>query len=126
VTRLLVDTHVLLWLLLGDREALSGHAEEALSDADNSVSVSAASLWEIAIKRSQRRLDIGDAWPLAVTALGFDPMPVTALHAAEVERLPRHHPDPFDRLLVAQAKVEGHALVSADARLEQYDVEVIW
>jgi PIN domain nuclease of toxin-antitoxin system len=126
VTPLLVDTHVLLWLLLGDRAAISREAEEALSDADNSVSVSAVSVWEIALKRTRGRLRIGDAWPLAITALGFDAMPVTALHARAVEELPWHHRDPFDRMLVAQATAEDHVLVTADERLAAYDIEVIW
>jgi PIN domain nuclease of toxin-antitoxin system len=126
VTALLVDTNVLLWLLLGDRDAISEDAEAALSHERNTVSISAVSVWEIALKRSRRKLVIGDAWPLAITALGFDPLPVTALHAQEVERLPWHHRDPFDRLLVAQAAVEDHALVSADPRMREYDVEVIW
>jgi PIN domain nuclease of toxin-antitoxin system len=126
VTPLLVDTHVLLWLLFGNRDAVSARAEDALSDGLTPVSISAVSIWEIAVKRSIGKLEIGDAWTLAVTALGFDPMPVTARHAAEVERLPWHHRDPFDRLLVAQARLEDHALVSADARLEKYGVEVVW
>jgi PIN domain nuclease of toxin-antitoxin system len=126
VTRLLVDTHVLLWLLLGEREAISERAEDALTDERHALSISAVSVWEIAVKRSIGKLVIGDAWPVALTALGFDPMPVTAMHAAQVERLPRHHRDPFDRMLLAQATVEGHALVSADPRMSNYDVEVIW
>jgi PIN domain nuclease of toxin-antitoxin system len=126
VTKLLLDTNVLLWLLFGDREAISARAEQALTDTGNAVSVSSASVWEIAIKRSRGRLRIGEAWPLAITALGFDAMPVTALHAQEVERLPWHHRDPFDRLLVAQAAVEDHRLVSADARMSAYGVDVIW
>ena len=125
MTRLLVDTHVLLWLLLGDRDAVSERAEQALSDTGNAVSVSAVSVWEIAVKRSIGKLVIGDAWPLAITALGFDPLPVTALHAQAVETLPWHHRDPFDRLLIAQAAAEGHALVTADPRIAAYDVAVL-
>lgn len=126
MTRLLLDTQVLLWLLLGRREAFSERAEQLLTDGRNRVAVSSVCVWEIAIKRSRGRLRIGDAWPLAITALGFDAMPVTALHAQEVEQLPWHHRDPFDRLLVAQAAMEDHALVSADPKMRDYDVEVIW
>lgn len=122
----LVDTHVLLWLLFGMREAVSERAEDVLSDGRTPVSISAVSAWEIGVKRSIGKLEIGDAWPLALRALGFDAMPITALHAAEVDRLPWHHRDPFDRMLVAQAKVEDHALISADPRMREYDVEVIW
>jgi PIN domain nuclease of toxin-antitoxin system len=126
VTALLVDTHVLLWLLFGDRNAISPHAEDVLSDGRRPIAISAVSVWEIAVKRSIGKLVIGDSWPAALTALGFGAMPVTALHAAEVEKLPWHHRDPFDRLLVAQATVEAHALVTADPRFGDYDVEVVW
>jgi PIN domain nuclease of toxin-antitoxin system len=126
VTRLLVDTNVALWLVLGDRERVSGKAVEALEDERNEIALSAASVWEIAIKRSLGKLTIADGWAAALRQLDFDPMPVTALHAEAVERLPWHHRDPFDRLLVAQAIVERLVLVSADPRLEPYGVDVLW
>ena len=83
-------------------------------------------MWEIAIKRSLGKVTLPDRWTTALRGLGFDPMPVTAIHAAAVERLPWHHRDPFDRLLVAQASVERCALVTADGRLAQYSVETSW
>jgi PIN domain nuclease of toxin-antitoxin system len=83
-------------------------------------------VWEIAIKRSLGKLIVDDRWSDALRRLGFDPMPVTALHAEAVEQLPWHHRDPFDRMLVAQALVEERALVSADPRFAAYGVEVIW
>ena len=126
MTRLLLDTNVAVWLLLGNRERVSRTAVEALEDERNRVAVSAASVWEIAIKRSLGKLTIADGWAATLTRLGFDPMPVTALHAEAVERLPWHHRDPFDRLLVAQASVERCALVSADRRLSAYGVDVLW
>lgn len=124
--RLLLDTNVAVWLLLGDRARVSDEAADALEDERNPVAVSAASVWEIAIKRSLGKLRIADGWAAALTRLGFDPAPVTALHAEAVERLPWHHRDPFDRLLVAQAAVEGLTLVTADRRLAAYGVEVLW
>lgn len=124
--RLLLDTNVVLWLLLGDRKAVSDEAQAALADERNAISVSAVSVWEIAIKRSLGNLSIGDRWARALTTLDFDPMPVTAQHAEHVEHLPWHHRDPFDRLLVAQAQFENHTLVSADARMAAYEVEVLW
>lgn len=124
--RLLLDTNVAVWLLLGNRERVPGHVVEALEDEDNLVAVSAASVWEIAIKRSLGKLTIGDAWAATLRGFGFDPLPVTAIHAEAVERLPWHHRDPFDRVLVAQSSVERLTLVSSDRRLGSYDVDVLW
>jgi PIN domain nuclease of toxin-antitoxin system len=126
VRRLLLDTNVLVWLLLGDRESVTDDAQEALQEEGNAVSVSAVSVWEIAIKRSIGKLLIEDGWARALSRLGFDPMPVTAQHAERVEHLPWHHRDPFDRLLISQASLEAHTLVSADPRLSAYDVEILW
>jgi PIN domain nuclease of toxin-antitoxin system len=126
VKRLLLDTNVVVWLLLGDRKRVSEEAVEALEDEHNEVALSAASVWEIAIKRSLGKLTIVSGWGATLTRLGFDPMPVTAIHAQAVESLPWHHRDPFDRLLVAQASVEGCVLVSADRRLGAYGVDVLW
>ncbi len=124
--RFLLDTNVVVWLLLGDRERVSTVAIEALEEQRNAVALSAASVWEIAIKRSLGKLKIGEGWAAALGRLGFDPMPVTAIHAAAVERLPWHHRDPFDRLLITQAAVERHVLVTADQRLSVYGIDVLW
>jgi PIN domain nuclease of toxin-antitoxin system len=126
VKRLLLDTNVAVWLLLGDRERVSTEAVGALEDERNEVAVSAASVWEIAIKRSLGKLTIADGWAATLGRLGFSPMPVSAIHAEALERLPWHHRDPFDRLLVAQASVERLTLISADRRLTAYGVEVLW
>jgi PIN domain nuclease of toxin-antitoxin system len=126
VSRLLLDTNVVVWLLLGNRGSVTDAAQAALLDESNAVSVSAVSVWEIAIKRSLGKLAIEDGWSRALGRLGFDPMPVTALHAEHVEHLPWHHRDPFDRMLVAQASLEANALVSADPHLAAYGVEVVW
>lgn len=126
MTRLLVDTNVVVWLLLGDRASVSDTAQDALKDERNAVAVSAVSVWEIAIKRSLGKLRIEDGWATTLARLDLDPMPITARHAERVEQLPWHHRDPFDRLLVAQAALEDHALVTADARMTAYDVETVW
>jgi PIN domain nuclease of toxin-antitoxin system len=126
VKRLLLDTNVAVWLLLGVRDRVSTSAVEALGDTTNDVALSAASVWEIAIKRSLGKVTLPDRWTAALQRLGFDPMPVTAVHAAAVEGLTWHHRDPFDRLLVAQASVERCALVTADRRLAEYRVETLW
>jgi PIN domain nuclease of toxin-antitoxin system len=126
VRRLLLDTNVVVWLLLNDRSAVSKKAVRALLDERNSVSLSAVSVWEIAIKRSLGKLEIESDWTRALVRLDFDPLPVTFTHARHVEHLPWHHRDPFDRLLIAQATLEEHALVSADPQMAGYDVEVVW
>lgn len=124
--RLLLDTNVAVWLLLGDRGRVSADAVEALEDTANEVSLSATTVWEIAIKRSLSKVTLPDDWAAALGRLGFDPMPVTSIHAAAVERLPWHHRDPFDRLLIAQALVERCILVTADRRLASYPIEIVW
>lgn len=123
---LLLDTSVVVWLLLSDRERFSQTALAAVEDETNRLVVSAASVWEIAIKRSLNKLTIDDGWPGTLSRLDLDPLPVTAMHATAVEDLPWHHRDPFDRLLVAQARVERMTLVSADEQLSAYAVDTLW
>jgi PIN domain nuclease of toxin-antitoxin system len=126
VSSLLLDTHVALWLLVDDRKRVPEQVIDALEDGRNQVALSAVSVWEIAVKRSIGKLTLEESWAQTLSGLGFDPMPVTALHAQAVEHLPWHHGDPFDRLLVAQAAVERRTLVTADQRLAAYGVEVFW
>ncbi len=124
--RLLLDTNVVIWLLLGDRQRVSTTAVAGLEDEHNAVAVSAVSVWEIAIKRSLGKLTIPDRWAAELRRLHFDPVPVTSLHAEAVESLPWHHRDPFDRLLVAQARTERMTIVTPDPRLAAYQVSLLW
>lgn len=126
MSRLLLDTNVVVWMLLGDRAAVSPAAQQVLQDEEHLLCVSAASVWEIAIKRSLGKLEIEDRWATALATLDVEAMPVTALHAQHVERLPWHHRDPFDRLLIAQAVVEDCAIVTADRQFDAYGVSAIW
>lgn len=118
--RLLLDTHILLWWVTADRK-LSSRVREALSASDADVAVSAASLWEIAIKRTLGRLDI-DLMELvaAIAADGFAELPVRIGHTVALQELPRHHDDPFDRILIAQAIVEARKLVTRDQLMHRY------
>jgi PIN domain nuclease of toxin-antitoxin system len=125
VSRLLVDTHALLWWLIDD-PALSPTAREALADPANEPLVSAASAWEIAIKRSLGKLTGPDDLPDRIADEGFAWLPVSAAHAWQVRDLPPHHRDPFDRLLVAQALVERVPIVTPDTRFDAYGVDVRW
>ena len=124
--RVLLDTHVFLWCV-NDSRKLKAPARKLLAAADAAY-VSAASIWEIAIKASIGKLE-ADAEELAraIEQSGFRELPVSANHAARVARLPRHHGDPFDRLLLAQALSEPLIFVTADTALRAYGefVEVV-
>lgn len=125
MAQLLVDSHVLLWHVLDDSR-LGPEPTAAIEAADAQVLVSTASLWEIAVKAALGKLDVPDDLPARVEQLGFHMLPVTADHAWQVRRLPRHHNDPFDRLLIAQAQVERLPIVTADSSFAAYDVMVVW
>lgn len=117
--RLLLDTHIFLWWR-DDSPQLPGAARAAILDRRNEVLVSAAVAWEIVIKRALGRLRFIGPVEEAIAAEGFTPLSITSAHTDEVAHLPLLHRDPFDRLLIAQAQVEGLTLVSADAMVEQY------
>ncbi|MCX8087095.1 MAG: type II toxin-antitoxin system VapC family toxin [Rhodocyclaceae bacterium] len=124
---LLVDTHLLLWAA-GAPERLPSAARELLLDPDNELIFSAVSFWEIEIKRGLGRADfVVDArrlWRLLL-AHGYRELPVRTEHTLAVGELPALHKNPFDRLLVAQARVEGLRLITADATLAHYGAPVI-
>lgn len=125
---LLVDSHAWLWATSAP-DRLSPAARDAIEDGRNVPHLSVASIWEIAIKVSIGRLKIDE--PLeslvarSVANVGYLVLDVQSAHALRVANLPRHHKDPFDRLLVAQALVEGLTLVTADPWLAKYGVEVL-
>lgn len=125
---LLLDTHVLLWALTDDKR-LKPAARIAIEDPSAIVYVSAASAWEIAIKAGLGRIRLSGnpaKWlPVELARADFTELPVSMEHAFAVERLPRHHGDPFDRLLVAQAQIEGLALATADRKIGRYDVRIL-
>jgi PIN domain nuclease of toxin-antitoxin system len=117
--RLLVDTHVFLWWCADDPR-LGADERAALADARNEAFLSAASVWEIAIKQSLGRLRLPEPVSAAARRLGFLPLPVSFEHAEAVERLPPLHRDPFDRMLLAQARSEGLTLVTQDPDIRRY------
>lgn len=120
--RLLLDTHLLLWAA-GTPKRLSAAARKAIESPDNSLFFSAASVWEITIKRGLGRADFTVDARLLRRGLidnGYSELPITGEHAIAVDTLPPIHKDPFDRLLVAQATVEGMILLTADASVAQY------
>jgi len=123
--KLLLDTHAALWWLAGD-ERIGEEAAAQLLDDTNQVLLSAAVVWEVAIKRSLGKLEAPDDFATILLGAGVHPLAVSVEHAARVERLPWHHRDPFDRLLVAQATIERATLVSRDDRLHAYGVPLVW
>lgn len=126
--KLLLDTRALLWFLVDDNR-LASTTRALLADPTNEIFVSAASAWEIAIKVSLGKLtlpsDIATWLPAQLTASRLTPLAITVAHAAAVEHLPPHHSDPFDRLLIAQARAENLSVVTSDSHFERYDVRVV-
>lgn len=121
--RLLLDTHVLLWWLTGAK--LTRPAREAIAEPTNQVFVSPATTWELVIKASLGRLTMPADLPEVLAAQNLLPLPVTIAHTLAVGGLPPVHRDPFDRLLIAQARQEGLTLVTRDERIKAYDVPVL-
>ena len=128
--RLLLDTHIALWAVADD-ERLPPRARDLISDQANDVFVSAASVWEIAIKHALARGGPNDMPVSGADALryfqdaGYELVDISPTDAAAVETLPMLHADPFDRLLVSQARLERLTLVSADRRFADYDVALL-
>ncbi|TGP95895.1 MULTISPECIES: type II toxin-antitoxin system VapC family toxin [unclassified Mesorhizobium] len=118
----LADTHIILWSISDDRRLSEHHRAILVSEA--LVFVSAASVWEIAIKRSIGKLNAPDDLPALLPRMRFQPLTVTLQHANAVGGLPRHHGDPFDRLLIAQAQVENLTILTSDPHFAHYDVAV--
>jgi PIN domain nuclease of toxin-antitoxin system len=121
---LLLDTHVFLWW----REAsdrITGDTMQAISEAET-VFVSAASAWEVAIKVALGKLRIPGPFESAVWDSHFDELPITFGHASTVTALSPHHRDPFDRMLIAQAMAEHLTIVTHDRRFEPYGIPIIW
>ncbi len=122
--KLLLDTHAALWWLEGDR--IGGDATRELGDDTNQVLLSAVVVWEVAVKRSLGKLSSPPDFAAQMLGAGAHALPMTIEHAAAVEALPWHHRDPFDRMLIAQASIEGAAIVSRDDALRPYGVRLVW
>lgn len=122
--RLLLDTNAFLWAL-DDTSRLTAATRDLLADEQNELFVSMASLWEIGIKVGLGKLTPQLDWEAYLPRMGASLLPIGMEHAREVSRLPQLHRDPFDRMLVAQARVENLILVTADRHLAEYDVTVL-
>lgn len=122
--KLLLDTSALLWWL-GKSPRLGSRARSAISAPENPVFVSAASAWEVAVKRADGRLNAPGEISDWLDSNDFVELPVSIAHAVESAELPLHHRDPFDRLLIAQSRLERMALVTSDAKIAKYEVEIL-
>ena len=122
--RLLLDSHALLWALSAPDKLSAGAAREIRAAANN-VWFSPASVWELEIKRSQGKLELPDDWLDTVERARFVELPIRSSHATLAGRLPWHHRDPFDRMLVAQALVENLRLVTRDRIAMAYGVTLV-
>lgn len=127
--RVLIDTHVWLWMLAAP-ERLGADTARVLEEASNTIMLSAVSSWEISIKHQLGKLTLPEPplhyVPSRMRSSGVTPLAVQHGHALATSELPRHHGDPFDRLLIAQATHEGVALLTADRAFEPYDIDVLW
>ncbi len=122
--QLLLDTHALIWWLSKDSR-LSNRACEEISNPQNLVFVSAVSAWEIAIKKSLKKLEAPDDLAEQIKKKNFQPLPITIEQALTLENLPLHHKDPFDRILIAQAQFLNLTIVTRDRKFNSYDVKLI-
>lgn len=122
--RILLDTPVLLWWLMGDT-TLNGETADAIADQRNAVYVSAASAWEISIKRAIGKLECPADLEVQIKRHRFEALPISLSHALAAGALPRHHDDPFDRMLVAQAMAERITIATRDRRIPLYGVGIL-
>ena len=122
--RLLLDTHAFIWWIAGN-ESLGMQARAQIADTANEIYISAATVWEMSIKRQLGKLSAPDDLEAIVEHCGFTPLSISLFHAQQAGGLPTHHRDPFDRMLVAQAQAEGLCVVTQDAVLPAYGVQLL-
>ena len=122
--RLLLDSHTLVWWL-EDAPTLAREAYDAIADPDNAIMVSAATVWELEIKRAKGKLTAPQDLAGRVEREGFDPLPIMLRHGVAAAKLPHHHGDPFDRMLIAQAQLEALTLVTRDPGFQRYAVATL-
>ena len=122
--RYLIDTHLLIWAARGT-ESLPVKIDDIINDLSHDIYVSIASLWEMAIKKSLRKLNIDDEIFENLESHGYKMLPVEPRHLKILMELPHHHRDPFDRMLIAQSMVEKLTLITSDKTLERYGAKII-
>jgi PIN domain nuclease of toxin-antitoxin system len=122
--KLLLDTHILLWWLTQDQK-LSQTEIDTIADSDNIVFISAATAWEIAVKKMIGKLEAPDDLPIALAANDFLELPITIEHSQKLYQLPLHHHDPFDRIMVAQAIAEDLTFMTRDTKISLDEIKII-
>jgi PIN domain nuclease of toxin-antitoxin system len=122
--RLLLDTHVLIWWLEGGKN-ITLKVRDQITRPDNEIFISAASAWEIAIKKTSGKLQTPDDLEEQIKHHAFTPLNIEIAHALRAGALPLHHRDPFDRMLIAQCQIEDLTLVTHDTRLSMYDIPLL-
>ena len=122
--RILLDTHALIWWLDGDNK-LGLNAIEQISNPENDIYVSAATVWEMSIKQQMGKLVAPEDIESKVEQAGFSALPITLFHGQQAGKLPLHHKDPFDRMLIAQAQAEGLQIITQDKKFSSYGINII-
>ena len=119
----LLDTHVFIWAM-EDNKLLPQGTKNKIADPNNKIFVSVASIWEIVIKRNLKKIKVNFDIESSIGKAGIEILAIEASHALETGKLPPHHKDPFDRMLVAQAIVEKLTIITTDEKIKKYDVSV--
>jgi len=122
--RILLDTHALIWWMCGDKK-LGHDAKEQIATVENTIYVSAATVWEMSIKQQMGKLTVPDDIESLIEELGFNALPISLFHDQQAGRLPMHHRDSFDRMLIAQAQAEGLQILTKDEYFPDYSVRLI-
>ena len=120
----LLDTHIFLWWMNNDKK-LKNYLEEIISDPNNSIYVSIVSAWEISIKVRAKKLPLKTSFKKVFEKFQFNLLGIDLKHVLAIHKLPLHHKDPFDRMLVAQAIVEGLTVITIDPKIKKYRVKTI-
>lgn len=121
--RLLLDTHALIWWMNGSSQ-LGPLSKQLIAEKNNQIYVSAASIWEMSIKRQMGKLEVPDDLDSIIDELGFDKLDISLFHAEQAGNLPTHHKDPFDRMLIAQAQAEGLQIIYSDEHFPKYNINL--
>ena len=121
--RILLDTHTLIWWMNGSGQ-LGPISQQMIADEKHQVYVSAASIWEMSIKRQMGKLEAPGDLDSVIEELGFEKLNISLFHAEQAGNLPAHHKDPFDRMLIAQAQAEGLQLISTDEHFSKYGINL--